>query len=118
MNPFRRRSLLIGLAAGLIGMAGSAQAADVYPSRPITIVFPYAVGSASDTLTRQVAEVLTKSLGQPVVVEPKPGAGGSTALEYVTKAAPDGYTLVLTGTGTMSVNPHVYSLRYRPVDDL
>lgn len=118
MHRIRRRSLIAGFVAFLASAAMAAHASDTYPSRPITIIFPYAVGSASDMLTRQVAEILTKSLGQPVVVEAKPGAGGSTALEYVAKAPPDGHTLVLTGTGTMAVNPHVYKLRYRPVEDL
>lgn len=118
MKRMGRRAVMVGLTVSAVGTAIGVHAVEAYPTRPITIVFPYAVGSASDTLTRQVAEVLAKSLGQPVVVDAKPGAGGSTALEYVAKAAPDGYTLVLTGTGTMSVNPHVYNLRYRPVDDL
>lgn len=117
MTLFTRRLVLSICSLFAAGAATGAAAAE-YPSRPITIVFPYAVGSASDTLARQVGEILTKALGQPVVVDPRPGAGGSTALEYASKAAPDGYTLVLTGTGTMAVNPHIYNLRHRPVDSL
>ncbi len=115
MLPITRRTVAFALAAAA---SAGALAADPYPSRPITIVYPYAAGSASDVMTRQVAEILAKGLGKPVIVEARPGAGGSTALEAVTRAPADGYTLVLSASGTMSVNPHIYNLRYRPVDDL
>ncbi|MDP9995159.1 tripartite-type tricarboxylate transporter receptor subunit TctC [Variovorax boronicumulans] len=111
-----RRELLIAFALGSV--AGGLCAAESYPSKPITIVYPYAGGSASDTLTRQFGEILSKALGQPVVVESRPGAGGSMALEQVTRAPADGHTLVLTASGTMSVNPHIYNLKYKPVEDL
>jgi tripartite-type tricarboxylate transporter receptor subunit TctC len=115
---FKRRSLVLALALGST-LVPAVQAADApYPSKPITIVYPYAGGSASDALTRQVGEAIAKALGQPVVVESKPGAGGSLGLEQVTRAPADGHTLVLTASGTMAVNPHIYSLRYKPVDDL
>lgn len=111
-----RRELLAALA---LGSAGSGiRAAEPWPTRPVTIVFPYAGGSAADVMTRQFAEILSKALGQPVVVDARPGAGGSTALEHVARAPADGHTLVLTASGTMAVNPHIYNLRYRPVDDL
>lgn len=114
-----RRRLAACLAIAALGLHSLSQAAESgYPSKPITIIYPYAGGSASDALTRQIAELLSKALGQPVVVESKPGAGGSMALEQASRAAPDGYTLVLTASGTMSVNPHVYALKYKPVDDL
>ncbi|WZB65535.1 tripartite tricarboxylate transporter substrate-binding protein [Achromobacter xylosoxidans] len=89
-----------------------AQAANAYPAKPITIVYPYAPGSASDTMTRLLAEAMSKRLGQPVIVESKPGAGGSIATEHVVRAAPDGYTLLLSASGTIAVNPHLYKLRY------
>ncbi|MGD9945700.1 MAG: Bug family tripartite tricarboxylate transporter substrate binding protein [Burkholderiaceae bacterium] len=118
MNP-TRRALLATLAAAASGVTVAARAAEsAYPSRPIVIVYPYAGGSASDILTRQVGEAMAKALGQPVVVESRPGAGGSIALEQVTRAAADGYTLVLSASGTMAVNPHIYRLKYKPVDDL
>lgn len=117
MNPLRRSlTATIGLAS--LALPVLSPAADAYPAKPITIVYPYAGGSASDTFTRQVGEILTKALGQPVVVDSKPGAGGSMALEQVARAAADGYTLVLTASGTMAVNPHIYNLKYKPVDDL
>ena len=101
-----------------IGPAVAQAAADGYPAKPITIVYPYAPGSASDTLTRLIADSLQKQLGQPVIVESRPGAGGSIATEHVVRAAPDGYTLLLSASGTIAVNPHIYKLRYQPVNDL
>lgn len=107
------------LAALLLpcGMA-PAHAADAYPSKAVTIVYPYAPGSASDTMTRLLADAMAKRLGQPFIVESKPGAGGSIATEHVVRAAPDGYTLLLSASGTIAVNPHIYKLRYNPLDDL
>ncbi|MCR8959765.1 tripartite tricarboxylate transporter substrate binding protein [Variovorax sp. S2] len=121
MKISRRHAASAAIAAlGLLSLAPRAQANDAasYPTKPITIVYPYASGGASDTLARQVADVISKSLGQPVIVDPKPGAGGSTALEMVTRAPADGYTLVLSASGTMAVNPHIYNLKYKPVEDL
>ena len=109
-------------SAGRVLLAGlspaGAQAEARYPSKPITIVYPYAPGSASDTLSRVVGEVLQKALGQPVIVENKPGAGGTIALEYVSRAQPDGHTLAFTASGAMAVSPHLYKLRFTPTEDL
>lgn len=116
MTMITRRKLLAGLAMSAAG--GGLQATPAYPDKRITIIFPYAAGSASDAMTRQFGEILSKALGQPVIVDAKPGAGGSIALEQVARAPADGYTLVLSATGTMSVNPHIYRLKYKPVDDL
>lgn len=113
------KRLCIYLAALLLpcGMA-PALAADTYPAKAVTIVYPYAPGSASDTMTRLLADAMAKRLGQPFIVESKPGAGGSIATEHVVRAAPDGYTLLLSASGTIAVNPHIYKLRYNPLDDL
>lgn len=120
MNSPSRRSFLVFLLAACAAFAAPmASAADTpYPTKPITIIYPYAAGGASDALARQIAELIGKSLGQPVIVDAKPGAGGSTALEMVARAPADGYTLVLSASGTMAVNPHIYNLRYKPVEDL
>ena len=119
MTMKTRKFLSVTLACiAIASSVAPALAADAYPSKPITIIYPYASGSASDALTRMVGEILHKALGQPVIVESKPGAGGSTALEFVTRAPADGYTLVLSASGTMAVNPHIYNLRYKPVEDL
>ena len=80
-----------------------------YPTRPITLVVPYAAGGGNDVMARTVADKMSKSLGQQVVVENRPGAGGNIATRQVAKAAPDGYTLVIGGTGTLAVNPTLYA---------
>ena len=109
-----RRDLFFGLAAGaaalpfLIGLAS----AQTYPSRPITIVVPLAAGGAVDVLARNLAEHMTATLGQPVIVENVTGAGGSVGVGRVARAAPDGYTL---GTGTASQwvgSAAIYSVQY------
>jgi tripartite-type tricarboxylate transporter receptor subunit TctC len=90
-----------------------------YPNRPITLVVPYAAaGGGNDVMARTVAERMSKTLGQNVVVENRGGAGGSIATRQVAKAAPDGYTLVLGGTGTLAVNPTLYeNVGYDPRKD-
>jgi tripartite-type tricarboxylate transporter receptor subunit TctC len=93
------------LSALSVGFTASAQ--ESFPSKPITIVVPYAPGGASDQLARISADILKKELGQPVVVDSKPGAGGSLGMEYVTRAPADGYTLVLTASCSMAINTHV-----------
>ena len=89
-----------------------------YPNRPITLVVPYAAGGGNDVMARIVGEKLSKTLGQQVVIENRPGAGGSTATRQVAKSAPDGYTLVIGGTGTLAVNPTLYqNIGYDPRKD-
>src|SRR5215213_8810761 len=97
------------LAAALsIALLGLAQAQD-YPSRPITLVVPYAAGGGNDVMARIVAEKMSRSLGQQIVIENKGGAGGSIATRQIAKAAPDGYMLGLGGTGTLAINPTLYA---------
>ena len=86
--------------------------------RPITLVVPYAAGGGNDVMARIVAEKMSKSLGQQIVIENKGGAGGSIATRQVAKAAPDGYTLGLGGTGTLAINPTLYpNVGYDPRKD-
>src|SRR5579872_4578098 len=87
----------------------TAQAQTGYPHRPITLIVPYAPGGGNDVLARAVAEPMGKSLGQPLVIENRGGAGGSVGTRQVAKAAPDGYTLGLGGTGTLAIDPTLYS---------
>ena len=112
---FRRTS--IALVAGLTFAAG-AFAQQPWPSQPIKIVVGYPAGGASDVAARLVAQKMAERMGKAIVVENKPGAAGNIGAEAVTKAAPDGYTLLL-GTISLSVNPSLYpKLGYDPVKDL
>src|SRR5689334_9300407 len=103
--------------AVLMALIGPAHAQD-YPSRPITLVVPYAAGGGNDLFARIASEKMSRTLGQQIVIENRPGAGGSTATRAVAKAAPDGYTLVIGGTGTLAVNPTLYqNVGYDPRKD-
>jgi tripartite-type tricarboxylate transporter receptor subunit TctC len=89
-----------------------------YPLRPITLVVPYTAGGGNDAMARIVADRMSHTLGQPIVIENRGGAGGSIATRAVARAAPDGYTLVLGGTGTLAINPTLYSnVGYDPRKD-
>ena len=103
------------LAAGLIGI-GSATA-QVYPSRPVTIVAPFPAGGPSDVLARILSEPLRAALGQPVIIENVGGAGGNIGVGRVARAAPDGYTLIIGQWSTHVVNAVTYTLPYDVVSD-
>jgi tripartite-type tricarboxylate transporter receptor subunit TctC len=110
------KRIAAALVAALL-VAGAAQAQD-YPTRPITLVVPYAAGGGNDVMARIVAEKMSRTLGQQIVIENKGGAGGSIATRQVAKAAPDGYTLGLGGTGTLAINPTLYhNVGYDPRKD-
>lgn len=100
----RRLVLALALCAAMPGYAQTG-----YPDKPVRIVVPFAAGGAVDILTRVLAQPLSQALGQQVVVDPKPGAGGNVGVEHVAKSAPDGYTLVMATTGTHAINPGLYS---------
>jgi tripartite-type tricarboxylate transporter receptor subunit TctC len=111
------RTCLVGLFA-VAAAAAAAGAVEDYPNRPITLVVPYAAGGGNDVMARTVADKMSRTLGQQIVVENRPGAGGSIATRQVAKAAPDGYTLVIGGTGTLAVNPALYpNVGYDPRKD-
>jgi tripartite-type tricarboxylate transporter receptor subunit TctC len=103
-----RRALAAVLLAAAI--QSPAAAAETWPSRPIRIVIPFQAGGSNDAMTRLVAAKLAEAVGQPVVVENQPGASGNRGTEYVTKAAPDGYTLVM-GANSMTINPAIPGMR-------
>ena len=97
------------LAAAALTLAASNTAvAQSYPTHPVKIIVSSAAGGPLDIVARSVAEKLTVSLKQPVVVEARPGAGGNIAADLVSKAAPDGYTLLFVLSSTLTVNPHLY----------
>jgi tripartite-type tricarboxylate transporter receptor subunit TctC len=104
-----RRTLLSLTALSLATLLGSAQAQDVWPSKPIRLVVPFTPGGVTDTSGRLIADYLGKRLGQQIVVDNRPGASGNIGTSLVKTAAPDGYTLVLGFDGTMVINPHVFA---------
>jgi tripartite-type tricarboxylate transporter receptor subunit TctC len=98
-------SLLSTLIAAALGVTSAHAQASDYPNRPITLVVPYAAGGGNDVMARIVGEKMSRTLGQQVVIDNRAGAGGALATRQVAKAAPDGYTLVIGGTGSLAVNP-------------
>jgi tripartite-type tricarboxylate transporter receptor subunit TctC len=107
-RSLRRRLLTLALATPLaLGAWTSATAADAYPSRPVKILVGYSAGGAVDAIARSVGQRMAGILGQPVVVENKPGAGTNIAIKSLTSSAPDGYTLLLAANA-LAVNPSMY----------
>ncbi|GJG94734.1 tripartite tricarboxylate transporter substrate binding protein [Cupriavidus pauculus] len=98
-------SAVTGLAA-LTGLVAPAAAQGPFPSKPITIVVPFAPGGGNDILARLIAPKMSQQLGQPVIIENKPGAGGNLGADYVAHAAPDGYTLVIASS-QITMNPYL-----------
>jgi tripartite-type tricarboxylate transporter receptor subunit TctC len=110
---------LLAAASLLTGALAAPQAyAQAYPSKPITIVVPFAPGSGTDQQARAMAQAITTEYKVPVVVDNRAGASGFLAAQYVAKAAPDGYTVLLTTNTTHAANEHLYKkLPYDPVKD-
>jgi tripartite-type tricarboxylate transporter receptor subunit TctC len=114
----RRQFLHLAAGAAVLPAASRNTWAQAYPSRPITIVVPYAAGGATDTIGRVIAEGMKRSLGQPVIVENATGAGGTIAVGRVARAAPDGYTLSLGHNGSHIMTGATYALQYDLLNDL
>ncbi|MES2563731.1 MAG: tripartite tricarboxylate transporter substrate-binding protein, partial [Pseudomonadota bacterium] len=106
------------LAASLVAlMSATCAIAQPYPTRPLRIVVPFAAGGGSDVVARLVAQKLTESLGQPVIVDNRPGAGANIGIGIAAKAPPDGYTLLLSSSA-FTVNPTLYArIPYEPFRD-
>jgi len=117
MNIRVMRRLCAAVFTTLAFAAGTVSAQN-YPTKPITLVVPFAPGGATDILARAVGAELTKSLGQQVIIDNRPGAGGNIGTQLVAHAAPDGYTLLMGTVGTHGINQSLYpKLPYDPIKD-
>jgi len=107
MKPMKKFAL--GIAAAITGaaMAFPAMATD-WPTRPVTMIVPYPAGQGTDLASRYFAEQLTEALGQPIIVDNRPGAGGNVGTAYAARVTPDGYTILMAASGTHAMNPHLF----------
>src|ERR1051325_1719829 len=113
-----RRTLLATIAAAPLIPLASRTARAAYPDKPIRLIVPFAAGGHADFVGRLVGESMGRTLGHPIVVENRAGAGGSLGADLAAKAAPDGYTLFLGSNGPLTVNPFLQAkLAYDPLKD-
>jgi tripartite-type tricarboxylate transporter receptor subunit TctC len=111
---------MAGVMAASLALLSIAHAqTNDFPNKPIRIITPYPAGASTDLLARTVAQSMSKSLGQPVMVDNRPGAGGIIAADTTAKSAPDGYTFMLASAGIVTMNQSIYKkLPYDPIKDL
>src|ERR1700756_3086578 len=106
------------LVAALLPAVFGPAVAETYPARPITLVVPFAPGGSASTMARSVADKMSETLGQQIVIDNRGGAGGTVATRAVAKAAPDGYTLLMTSSATVGTAPSLFhNLGYDPRRD-
>ena len=99
----------IGVAVAAVALSGSVATAQTYPTKPVRLLVPLAAGSTADIVSRYAGQELSKALGVAVVIENKPGAGGTIAMSEVARAAPDGYTIAFASQGTLVFNQAIYA---------
>ncbi len=114
LRPLRRQLMLAAMVASAPLIAGTSWAQS-FPSKPITIIVPTAAGGGNDAIVRTIAQKMGQVLGQPVIVDNRPGANGAIAAEAAARAQPDGHTLMLGYIATHALNPALQKLRYDPV---
>ena len=114
-----RRTLLMACTAALAAASATAQTAADWPAKTLRIVVPYPPGGSSDIIARSISQALSEALKQSVIVENKPGANGNLGADFVAKAEPDGYTMLLCDVGALAISPSVYTkLSFDPSKDL
>lgn len=111
------KTRLLLFIAALLSIFASGAWAQGYPTKPIRLVVPFSPGGGTDTQARAIAQRMSETLGQTVVVDNRPGAGGSIGAEIVVRATPDGYTLIMV-SGSYGANAALYKLRYDPIGDI
>ena len=109
---------IIAMALLALGFIAAAGAADPYPVKPIRFVVPFPPGNAGDIMARMLGEKLTQTMGQTVVVDNRPGAGGNIGADLAAKAPADGYTVLIGASGIFTANPFLYKLPFDPHKDL
>lgn len=116
MSLNRRQLIAASAAIATVGLPAHAQS---FPNKPIRLIVPYPPGGSSDIIARAISQLLSESLGQPVVVENRAGANGNIGADLVSKSAPDGHTLLLCDVGALAISPSVYTkLSFNPSKDL
>jgi tripartite-type tricarboxylate transporter receptor subunit TctC len=113
----RRNILSFSAGAAAVGLAPKAFAQQTWPQKPVTIICPFAAGGNTDGIARMAAQRMTEAYGTTVNVENRPGAGGAVAADFVAKAAPDGYTLLIGALPVMAIVPAMQTVRYDSIKD-
>ena len=110
--------ILTAILLAVAALAGSASAQDKYPSKPIRLIVPFAVGGGTDIPARVLGAKMSELLGQQIVIDNRPGAGGNLGTDVAAKAVPDGYTIVLGSISSLAINPGLYKkMPYDPIKD-
>ena len=118
MTPQKRTMHWVLGFASVVTLVPAAVAQTAYPTRPIRMIVPYPPGSGTDFTAREVSALYSKALGQPVVIDNRPGAGGAVGTALAANASADGYTLLISGTSSLAINPALYKkLPYDPIRD-
>jgi tripartite-type tricarboxylate transporter receptor subunit TctC len=107
MRVSRIGSVIVGIAVAMVSVGSHAQNREKYPSKPVTVIVPYLAGGSGDLLARMIGNHLTERMGQPFVIKNREGAGGTIGANVVAKAPPDGYTLLFTSQGPLTINPFI-----------
>ncbi|MEO7254902.1 MAG: tripartite tricarboxylate transporter substrate binding protein [Casimicrobium sp.] len=114
-----KRRTLLQAAAGAALAPSVLFAQDKYPSKPITLIVPYGAGGSADSRSRQIGKLMSQMLGQPIIIDNKPGAGGNIGTEAIAKAKPDGYTIGMGNFAPLAVNHALFKkLKFDPINDL
>ncbi|MEY4212818.1 MAG: hypothetical protein RL458_1044, partial [Pseudomonadota bacterium] len=113
-----RRAMLAAITSSALGLGSSLSAQEAWPRRPIRVILPAGPGGTSDILLRALSEPLAAELGQPIIVDNRPGAGGSVAASAVARADPDGSTFMMNSLATHGIAPTLYKLSFEPDRDV
>jgi tripartite-type tricarboxylate transporter receptor subunit TctC len=117
MSPARYTISLVATALAIMVLSAAAHA-QTYPAKPITVVIPFGAGGGTDVIARTLQEDIRKELGQPIIIDNRPGANGAIGSAFAARAAPDGYELLLTASSTFSLNPNLMKdIKYDQLND-